>query len=167
MKILIMNNYTIRPILEKDNTKIEAVIKQVLRDFNVPEKGTALADNSLSNLYAYYQKPRAIYFVIENAQKNILGGAGIAQLDNCELPVCELQKMYFLPIVRGKGLGTRMMQMCLQKAKIFLFKGCYLETMPYMKAAQNLYTRSGFKYIDNPMGDTGHYSCPVYMYKEL
>lgn len=162
-----MSNYTIRPIIKQDNAKIEAVIKQVLRDFNVPEKGTALADESLANLYAYYQKPRAVYFVIEDDNKNILGGAGIAQLEKCDLPVCELQKMYFLPIVRGKGLGTKMMQLCLQYAKKFLYEGCYLETMPYMKAAQKLYVRSGFKYLENAMGDTGHYSCPVYMFKDL
>jgi putative acetyltransferase len=36
-----------------------------------------------------------------------------------------------------------------------------------MKAAQKLYTRNGFEYIDGPLGDTGHFSCPVQMLRNL
>ena len=60
-----------------------------------------------------------------------------------------------------------MMQVCLQKAREFGFEQCYLETMPYMKAAQKLYTKTGFTYLDGPMGDTGHYACPVHMILDL
>ena len=63
--------------------------------------------------------------------------------------------------------GAQMMKVCLDKAKAFGFEKCYLETMPYMKAAQKLYTKSGFDYIDGSMGNTGHFSCPVHMLKEL
>ena len=52
-------------------------------------------------------------------------------------------------------------------AKEYKFDKCYLETMTYMKAAQGLYLKKGFEYIDGPMGNTGHYSCPVHMLKEL
>ena len=75
--------------------------------------------------------------------------------------------MYFLEEARGKGIGTRMIKVCLEKAKAFGFEKCYLETMPYMKAAQKLYQKNGFEYIDARMGDTGHYSCPVWMIKKL
>ncbi len=75
--------------------------------------------------------------------------------------------MYFLPETRGKGLGKKMIALCLLKAADFKFQKCYLETMTYMEAAQNLYKKNGFEYIDGPMGDTGHYSCPVHMLKEL
>ena len=76
---------------------------------------------------------------------------------------CELQKMYFLPEARGKGLGTKMMQVCLNRAREFGYEKVYIETMPYMKAAQKLYQKSGFEYIDAPMGDTGHGACQVWM----
>jgi putative acetyltransferase len=39
--------------------------------------------------------------------------------------------------------------------------------MPFMHAAQKLYTKSGFEYLDAPMGCTGHNSCPVWMLKDL
>ena len=75
--------------------------------------------------------------------------------------------MFFLPETRGLGIGTQMMATCLQSAKDFGFKKCYLETMPFMHAAQKLYTKSGFEYICASMGSTGHTSCPVWMLKEL
>ena len=117
-------------------------------------------------MYAAYKKEKAAYFVIDD-NGTLLGGAGIAQLDNYEGPVCELQKMYFVIEARGRGLGTEMMRICLEKAKEFGYEKVYLETMPYMIAAQKLYERSGFTYIDGPLGDTGHYACQTHMIKQL
>ena len=75
--------------------------------------------------------------------------------------------MYFLKGARGRGLGTEMMKICLGRALEFGFEQCYLETMPYMIEAQRLYKKNGFDYIDAPMGNTGHFSCPVWMLKQL
>jgi len=36
-----------------------------------------------------------------------------------------------------------------------------------MKSAQKLYLSEGFNYIDKPLGNTGHSSCPVWMIKNL
>jgi len=161
-----MNSVKIRPILKKDNPHIAKVIRKVLIDLGVPKVGTAYADKTLDSLYEVYQNPRSIYFVIEK-EGEIIGGAGVAQLDNYEGNVCELQKMYFLEEARGLGLGTKMINLCLEKAKDFMFEKCYLETMTYMEAAQKLYLKNEFEYIDGPIGNTGHYSCPVHMLKDL
>lgn len=100
-------------------------------------------------------------------KKKILGGAGIAQLKNSTENICELQKMYFSPEARGKGLGSKMMKTCLQKAKKLGYEKCYLETLPYMKDARKLYRKVGFQSLDKPLGDTGHYSCNMWMIKTL
>ncbi|NQY44025.1 MAG: GNAT family N-acetyltransferase, partial [Legionellales bacterium] len=97
----------------------------------------------------------------------VVGGAGISQLENTTDNICELQKMYFLPQARGKGLGARMMMNCLEKAKYLGYEKCYLETLPYMKSAVKLYEKTDFKVLDKPLGDTGHYSCSEWMIKEL
>ncbi len=156
----------IRLIKKKDNPQIAKVIRSVLEDLNVPKVGTAYADVSLDCMFETYQKPNAVYFVVEENNK-IIGGAGVAKLDNFEGNVCELQKMYFLPEARGRGLGMQMMEICLEKAKSFGYDKVYLETMEYMTHAQLLYKKAGFKYIDAAMGNTGHYSCPVHMLKDL
>tara|TARA_A100000171_G_scaffold53040_1_gene75726 strand:- start:2305 stop:2853 length:549 start_codon:yes stop_codon:yes gene_type:complete len=161
-----MKEPIIRPIEKKDNLKVAAMIRAVLVEFDVPKTGTVFEDTALDCMFETYDKSKATYFVVEeNGQ--LIGGAGIAQLDNYEGNVCELQKMYYLPETRGRGIGSKMMGTCLKKAKEFGYDACYLETMPYMNAAQKLYARSGFEYIEGPMGDTGHFSCPVHMLKKL
>ena len=161
-----MSETSIRKIQQKDNPEIARVIRSILIEHNVPKVGTAYADPELDFLFETYDVPNAIYFVVEQEGK-IIGGAGISQLANENETVCELQKMYFLPQARGIGLGRKMMQLCLESAKDFGFQNCYLETMPNMEAAQKLYKASGFNYIDAPMGNTGHVSCPVWMIKTL
>lgn len=156
----------IRLIEKKDNAQIARVIRSILEDFNVPKVGTAYADKALDQMFETYQKPRAAYFVVEQ-NNEIIGGAGVAPLDNYDGNICELQKMYFLPQVRGKGVGAQMMQFCIAKAREFGFEKIYLETMEYMTQAQKLYKQSGFDYIDGPLGNTGHFSCPVHMLKTL
>lgn len=160
------NNFKIREIQLNDNPKIAQVIRKILVEFGVPKVGTAYADKILDTLYEAYDTEKAIYYVIEK-EGEIFGGAGIKQLDNYEGNVCELQKMYFLPEARGIGLGSKMMETCLKKAKEFGFEQCYLETLPYMEGARKLYRKAGFKDLEAPMGDTGHYSCNLWMLKDL
>ncbi len=161
-----MDTPIIRLIEKKDNPQIAKVIRSVLEDFNVPKVGTAYADKSLDCMFETYQKTNAVYFVVEENDK-IIGGAGVAKLDNYKGNVCELQKMYFLPEARGRGVGAQMMEFCLAKAREFGYEKIYLETMEYMTHAQKLYKQAGFEYMDCALGDTGHYSCPVHMLKTL
>jgi putative acetyltransferase len=160
------NNFTIREIQPNDDKKIAKAIRDVLIEFGVPKVGTAYADTILDTLSDAYEAEKAIYFVIEK-EGDIYGGAGIKQLDNYKGNICELQKMYFLPAARGIGLGSKMMQTCLQKAKEYGFEKCYLETLPYMEDARKLYRKAGFKDLSTPMGDTGHYSCNLWMLKDF
>jgi putative acetyltransferase len=156
----------IREIKKVDNQHIASVIRQVLIEHNVPKVGTAYADVSLDCMFETYNKPKSIYFIVENGEK-IIGGAGISQLENSTENICELQKMYFLQQARGKGIGAKMMKECLAKAKQFGYEKCYLETMTYMIDAQKLYKKVGFEYLCEPMGNTGHNACPVWMIKNL
>ena len=78
-------------------------------------------------MYESYQSDRSRYFIVEENNK-ILGGAGINELKNGDINICELQKMYFLPIARGKGIGSSMINTCLERAVTLGFKKCYLET---------------------------------------
>lgn len=161
-----MSKPIIRAIRKADNPSLARVIRKVLVDLGAPKVGTALADTSLDSMFETYQGKRRVYFVVEE-KGIVLGGAGIAALENYDGNICELQKMYFLDSARGKGLGKLMLSRCLEAASSFSFESCYLETMSYMMAAQNLYKKFGFQYLDGPLGDTGHFSCPVQMLKKL
>jgi putative acetyltransferase len=156
----------IREIELEDNPKIAKAIRSVLIEMGVPKVGTAYEDEALDCMTETYNTSNKAYFVVDD-QNEIIGGAGISPLDNYEGNVCELQKMYFIPEARGKGLGSEMMSKCLEFAKRAGFDQCYLETMPYMDDARKLYRKVGFESIDKPMGNTGHYSCSVWMLKKL
>ncbi|WP_433833123.1 GNAT family N-acetyltransferase [Flavobacterium anhuiense] len=161
-----MVNWLIRAIKEEDNQDVASLIRSVFDEMEIPKVGTAYEDPYLDLMFEEYSKPKSVYFVVEN-DGEIVGCAGIAPLENGDPEICELQKMYFLPKTRGLGIGTQMMEKCLEQARAFGFKKCYIETMPFMHAAQKLYKKSGFEYLDAPMGNTGHCSCPVWMLKVL
>lgn len=161
-----MNHIVIREIQKRDNPAIAVIVRTVLMEMGAPKVGTAYADPHLDFLFETYSEPKSVYFVVENNEK-IIGGAGIGPLENDENSICELQKMYFLPEARGMGFGIQMMDRCLKAAKDFGYKKCYLETLPTMLAAQKLYQKAGFEYLCEPLGATGHTSCPVWMLKEL
>ena len=156
----------IREIQEKDNHKIKQVLISVMTEFGVPDHGTALQDDELDNMSNAYIENNSIYYVVL-ADNIICGGAGISKLKGTNKNICELQKMYFLPTIRGKGIGSNLITKCLDFAKKSQYNLCYIETMYNMIDAQNLYKKNGFVYIDHPMGDTGHSSCPVWMTLEL
>jgi putative acetyltransferase len=156
----------IREIQKKDNIEIANIIQSVLMEMGAPKIGTAYSDPFLFELSEVYSQPKTVYYVLENEGK-ILGGAGIGTLDNDDPLICEFQKMYFLPEARGKGFASKIMEIAIQKAILFGYTKCYIETMPYMQDAQKLYRKFGFKNIDAPIGNTGHTSCPVWMICEL
>lgn len=156
----------IREISEKDNIQIAELIRSVIVEFGAPKVGTAYEDKALDNLYRHYQKEGCAYFVLADGDR-IIGAAGIAPLQEGPSNICELQKMYFLSDARGIGLGKKMINRCIEKARKYKFDKCYIETMYNMKSAQKLYLSEGFNYIDKPIGNTGHSSCPVWMIKHL
>ena len=156
----------IRPINESDNKHISVILREVLIEMDIPRIGSAYEDPEINNMYESYQSNRSIYFVVEENNK-ILGGAGVNQLKNGDINICELQKMYFHKSIRGRGIGDKMIELCLNFAVVSNYKKCYIETMPNMVDAQKLYIKKGFKYIDNPLGNTGHTACPIWMLKNL
>jgi putative acetyltransferase len=70
--------------------------------------------------------------------------------------------MYFLPELRGKGMGQELISTCLTAAQRHGFKIIYLETLKSMTQAQALYLKNGFKMISKPMGKTGHFGCDAW-----
>ena len=95
--------YKIREIENKDNKKIEKIIKECLIEFKAKHEGTAWNDPNLGCFSEVYNKEGNKYWVAEDIYGNILGGVGIGKLDN--LPnICELQKMYCISSARGTGI---------------------------------------------------------------
>ena len=155
-----------RPVAASDNAELAVMILTILDELEVPQVGSTYEDESLDHMYESFSVQGAAYFVAEY-NNTLLGGGGIIHLKDASEDICELQKMYLSKATRGMGLGSKLLMICLEKARDLGYKYCYLETMSNMKAAQALYVKNGFRYLDQRMGNTGHYVCPVWMIRDI
>lgn len=156
----------IREIKPEDNAALERIIKDIFIEFELPLIGTTYEDHETTHISETFKGENEFYLVIEDKGK-VLGGAGIKPLNEFDGNVCEFQKMYFHPILRGKGYGKKLLDKCLKMAAEMGFEQCYLESGSQLKAAIHLYEKDGFRHIDAPLGNTGHYACGVWMLKDL
>ena len=161
-----MPNYLIRPIEPRDDAAVAAIIRKVMPEFGAVGEGFAINDPEVDWMHRAYSAPRSAYFVVES-DGVVVGGGGVAPLSGGDGDTCELRKMYFLPQARGLGAGAAMMARCLDAARDFGFRRCYLETLCGMDAAKKLYLRSGFTSLDAPLGDTGHGGCNAFYVLDL
>lgn len=156
----------IRPIREEDNTKLAAVIRKTLTEFKADKPGTVFYDESTDHLSQVFKTPGSFYFVaLLNGE--LVGGAGIFPTAGLPAKTAELVKMYLLPQARGKGFGKALIEKALEKAKATSYNRIYLETMPELKQAVKVYEKMGFRKRDAPLGNSGHFSCDIWMEKEI
>ncbi|WP_342656434.1 GNAT family N-acetyltransferase [Pantoea sp. RSPAM1] len=157
----------LRPIVADDNPHIARVIRDVSAEFGLTaDKGYTVADPNLDQLYELYRAGHSAYWVVEH-QGKVMGGGGIAPLA-CSAPdICELQKMYFLPEIRGLGVARELALLAMAHARQQGFRSCYLETTGSLTRAIKLYESLGFARIDHALGCTGHGDCEFRMLKTL
>ena len=158
--------FRIRPIEPRDDADVARIIRTVMPEFGASGCGFAINDPEVDWMHRAYGAPRSAYFVVER-DGIVEGGGGVAPLEGGDADTCELRKMYFLPTLRGLGAGAAVMTRCLDAARGFGFRRCYLETLTGMDAAMKLYERSGFRRIDGPLGDTGHGGCNTFYLLDL
>lgn len=157
----------IRPIEPTDNVALANIIREVMTAYGAVGDGFSINDPEVNYMYDYYQEPGCAYFILSNDQNQILGGAGIGPLIGGDAHTCELKKMYFLPDVRGRGMGQKMVSHLLETARNLGYKTCYLETLERMTEAKALYAKMGFKKLCGQMGNTGHGGCDSFYAKDL
>lgn len=169
----------IRPITPADNAAMANVIRTVMPEFSCVGDGFSINDPEVDDLATAYAAARSAYFVIEQnvggpagaaadfSGAIVVGGAGFAPLTGGDANTCELRKMYVLKEGRGYGGGRLLMEACIAGARAAGFTRMYLETVTAMTDAAEVYKKYGFKYLDWPLGDTGHGGCDLFMAKEL
>ena len=156
----------IRLIEKKDNAVIADIIRLVMTEFKAVGCGYSINDSEVDDMYTAYAPERSAFYVVELNGK-VLGCGGFGQLTGADEDTCEVRKMYFKSELRGLGVGSKLLNLCLESARQAGFRHCYLETMDSMEQAQRLYGKHGFEYLDKPMGNTGHSSCGTWMAREL
>ena len=146
------------------------IILSVVKEHNILESDYLENDHELRDIYPDYQQMRSAYWVVEEvATGRVVGGGGYAPLAGSlpEEGICEVQKMYFLPECRGRGLGWAILQRVLKEACGHGYRLLYAETHPKLTQAIALYERAGFVRLKERLGDTGHTVCTVHMARQL
>lgn len=116
-------------------------------------------------MFEAYQGRGKGYYVAEKSN-SLIGGIGFGALKGGDSTVCELRKMYLVKEARGLGLGDELLRLGLDKA-MHNYSSIYLETISSMTQAIALYRRHHFKFLSEPLGDTGHFNCDTWMIKSF
>jgi len=156
----------IRLIETDDNTVVAEIIRQVMTEFQAIGCGYSINDPEINDMHTAYAMKDSAFYVV-TLHDRVLGCGGFGPLTGGDSETCELRKMYFKAELRGMGVGAKLLMLCLEEAKRAGFKRCYLETIDNMEQARRLYGKHGFKYMDGPMGNTGHTSCGTWMVRDL
>jgi putative acetyltransferase len=161
-----METVFIRTIQPEDNPALAKIVRDTLAEFGANHPGTVYYDPTTDHLFELFQQERSVYYValINN---EVVGGAGIFPSNGLPVDTSELVKMYLVPKARGLGLGKELIQRSLGFAKKSGYKNVYLESMPELTKALGIYEKFGFKYLNGPMGNTGHFGCDKWMLLEF
>jgi putative acetyltransferase len=158
--------FLIRPIRPVDNAAVAHIIREVMTEFGAVGCNFSIADPEVDAMCEAYRAPAAAFYVVEGGGR-VLGCGGMGPLAGGPSGVCELRKMYFLPELRGAGMGSRLLGVILDAARQAGYDRCYLESLGTMRDARRLYLKHGFQDIDAPLGNTGHSGCNSWMMREL
>lgn len=156
----------IRPIAPNDNVALAKVIRDTLTEFGANKPGTVYFDPTTDALYELFRTPGAVYFVA-TIDNSLVGGCGIYPTENLPNGTCELVKLYLKTEARGTGLGKQLLEISMQWAKDNGYTQVYLESMPELDKAVSIYEKLGFKRIQQPLGNSGHCGCDIWMTKQL
>jgi len=155
-----------REIQESDNAALAIIIRSTLKEHGVDKPGTVFTDPTTDSLFELFKKNGSSYFValVDN---EIVGGCGIYPTPELPDSCAELVKLYIPKEHRDKGIGYKLIELSSEKAKQLGYSTLYLETLPELSKAISLYERLGFKMLTQPLGNSGHFACNIWMLKEL
>ena len=155
-----------REICKEDDAALAGIIRKNLKAHGLDMPGTAYFDANLDKLSEYYlaDKSKRFYFIaLEN--ETIIGGIGLAEVeffDDC----AELQKLYLIDEAKGRGLGTKLIELVEDKARELGYRRLYLETHTNLEAAIHLYEKCGYREIAKPAA-VNHATMNRFYLKEL
>jgi len=152
----------IRKIEEEDNRELAELIRVIFREFKIDKPGTVYTDPTTDHLYDVFKVDGSVYWLAEE-DGVLLGGCGIYPTEGLPDGCVELVKFYLSAAARGKGIGKALMQKSIESAQHYGYNEVYLESFPELSTAIRMYEKAGFKKLEAPLGNSGHFACNVWM----
>lgn len=162
----IIDPLIIRPIEEKDNEALAALIRAVFDEFGAPQKGTVYDDPQTDQLYQCFLNSNAEYWVVESNQV-LLGGCGFYPTTGLASSCAEIVKFYLSNKLRGNGIGLYLLTMIEERAKKAGYSQLYLESFDVFQSAVSLYEKLDYNHLNGSLGDSGHYATTIHMLKDI
>jgi putative acetyltransferase len=160
------NTITLRAVEPTDNGILAKIIRGVFIEHDAPQHGTVYSDPTTNDLYQYFQTAKAQLWVAE-LNGEIAGCCGIYPTEGLAKTCTELVKFYIHQSTRSKGVGKALMEKCVESALEFGYKEMYLESLPHFAKAVSIYETQGFETLNQPLGNSGHTTCNIWMVKRF
>jgi ribosomal protein S18 acetylase RimI-like enzyme len=97
-------------------------------------------DHELATLPGDYASPDGCLLLAEDAGIR----TGCVALRRLEDNICEMKRLYVIPVYRGLGVGKILAQAVIKEARARGYKKMRLDTVGSMKEARGLYVSIGF-----------------------
>ena len=98
-------------------------------------------EDELAGLPGDYDPAHGGALLVLDGDDGLVGCVGVRRIDD---DTCELKRLYLRPSARGGGLGRRLLETAVERARGLGYRSMRLDTLPVMDAAQGLYRAAGF-----------------------
>ncbi|MEZ4906670.1 MAG: GNAT family N-acetyltransferase [Saprospiraceae bacterium] len=159
-------NLSFGKIEKNDNVHLASMIRKSFIEFDAPTSGTVYSDPTTDDLFALFQHPKSILFVVRDNDIAI-GCCGIYPTPGLPKGCTELVKFYLAKEYRNMKIGLRLFQMSINYAKEAGYSMIYLESLPHFAKAIELYNKEGFQSLNAPLVNSEHPGCDIWMVKKL
>jgi putative acetyltransferase len=156
----------IRKVQPSDNKILATIIRNIFIELNIPTEGTVFTDPTTDDLYSLFEIPNSVLWVALEGE-TVLGCCGVYPTNALPEGCVELVKFYLAPEARGKKIGKALFEKSLESAATLGYKSVYIESFPQFKDAVMMYKKFGFTYLTNPLGNSGHFGCNIWMQKQI
>lgn len=130
----------VRSATNKDCEAVQKLVFGILHEYGLEPEIEGI-DKDLTDIESHYINRGGVFELLENSQGSLFGTVGLYPVDQDRI---ELRKMYFLPEIRGMGLGKVTLRRMIETAKEKGYSQIVLETVGVLKEAVGLYKKFGF-----------------------
>jgi ribosomal protein S18 acetylase RimI-like enzyme len=95
----------------------------------------------LQNLPGEYAPPHGCILLAKQDDRIV----GCVALRKLEETICEMKRLYVIPEARGNGIGSKLAEAAILRAKEMGYKRMRLDTLSSMESANRLYSSLGFR----------------------
>lgn len=139
----IADGISVRRAVNTDRDNVIALVSGVLAEFGLPFDLKS-KDADLNDIEGMYIDRGGVFEVLEDGAGRMLGTCGFYRLSDATV---ELRKMYFVPEIRGLGIGRLILSRAVDRAREMGYRTMTLETTTVLEQAIRLYQRFGFVLI--------------------